>query len=189
MAHCYASLAKLESNVHGPGFALHSDSQAAFRKYLKHCLVVRQDLGGEFAQPGFASNGGEVTHQCRADALPLILVDDSKSHFSLPRPGDDIAGATDDFRSPTTLLEHCDQGHIVDEIDDNEVGAFVFGEVPLCVANPNAAHDSQRTGNYPTASRAGLPSVPGEANRANSGRLIAAWRVGEPIFSPRRSVT
>ena len=118
--------------MYGSGFALHADPQPAFLKDLKHRLVVRQDLGGEFAQPGFASNGGEVTHQCRADALPLILVDDSKSHFSLPRPGDDIAGATDDFRSPTTLLEHCDQGHIVDEIDDNEVGAFVFGEVPLC---------------------------------------------------------
>src|SRR6185437_12698765 len=122
---------KLERNVHGPGFALHAGPQAAFLKHLKHRLVVRQDFGGEFVQPSFASNRGEVAHQSRADAPPLILVDDGESHLRLAGLGDDITGATDDFRSSAALLENCDQGHVIDEVDVDEEGALLVGELPL----------------------------------------------------------
>ena len=43
---------------------------------------------------------------------------------------------------------------------------------------------------YPAAaSFAGFASPAGGVNRASSGRLIAAWRVGVVICAPRRSVT
>ena len=38
-------------------------------------------------------------------------------------------------------------------------------------------------------SLAGLVSLPGKVNKAISGRLIAAWRVGVVILAPSRSVT
>src|SRR4029078_2722099 len=108
---------KLKRNVHGPGFALHAGPQAAFLEHLKHRLVVRQHFGGEFVQPGFAVDGAEVAHQCRADAPPLILVDDGEGDLRLSGIGNDIAGTADDFRSSAAFVEHCDQVHVIDEGD------------------------------------------------------------------------
>lgn len=60
-----------------------------------------------------------------------------------------------------------------------------------CWGRPVFASDYGRFGimHYPAACLVGFDSALGAVNSANSGRLIAAWRVGVVICAPVRSVT
>src|SRR5688572_29611177 len=64
-----------------------------------------------------------MVQQCRANSLPLVLVDDGESHLGLLRLNDDVTSATDNHWS-STFLYHYDQGHVSDKVDVHEEGNF-----------------------------------------------------------------
>src|SRR5262249_5650081 len=112
-------LAQPKSDVHDLSFALHAKRQSAFLEHLQHGHVVRQDLSDQFLEPASPSNRGEVMHECSAETLLLVLVDDSESHFGLSRLHDDVAGAARDH-GPAVFVHDRDQRDVIDEVGVQE---------------------------------------------------------------------
>ena len=82
-------------HMHDPRLALHTKAEPAFLEYLKHRGVVWQDLCDHFLEPGISGDRGEMVQQCRANSLPLVLVDNGESHLGLLRLNDDVTSAAD----------------------------------------------------------------------------------------------
>src|ERR1700733_1462172 len=123
-------LRQLKPDVNDAGFALHTRTISAFFKYFQHRKIFRQDLGDEFRQSGVARNHREMTHQSRADALFLILIDYGKGDLGLSRFDHDVASASDDCRL-TALVHHRHQRHMIDEVDVQKECDFRLGKVAL----------------------------------------------------------
>ena len=68
-----------------------------------------------------------MTHKCRADTLPLVLVDHGESHLGLSRLGNDITSASGDH-GPAVFFQHCNQCHAVDEVGVQKERDFRLGE-------------------------------------------------------------
>ena len=103
-------------HVHDPSLALCTKAKPAFLEHFQHRDVVWEDLCDQFLVPGTAGNRGKMVQQCRADTLPLVLVDDGESHLGLPRLDDNVTSATDNYRSPA-FFHHCDQGYVIGEVN------------------------------------------------------------------------
>ena len=119
-----------KGNVHDVGLTLRSEGEPAFGEHLQHRVVLRQDVGDQLPEPGAAGNPGEMAHQGRTDPLSLIRIDDGEGYLGLPGSQDDVACTADDHR-PASLLHQGDEGHVIDEVDVQEVGRFLLREAAL----------------------------------------------------------
>ena len=79
--------------MHDSGLSLRVKAEPTFLEYFQHRDIVRQDLGDQFLEPGCAGNLGEMTHECRAYAFPLVLVHAGESDRGLPGLYNDITSA------------------------------------------------------------------------------------------------
>ena len=102
--------------MHGACLALRTHFQIAFLERLQHRNVLRQHLGGELLQPGVAGKYCQMPQQCRADTLPLIVVDHKESDFCRAGLLDNISSAGHD-RGVAGLFHDRHQGDMVHEID------------------------------------------------------------------------
>ena len=125
-----ASCVEPKHNVHDVGLTLRSEGEPALRKHRRHCVVLWQDVGDQLPEPGAAGNPGEMAHQGRTDPLSLIRIDDGEGYLGLPGLQDDVTCTADDHR-PAGLLHHGDEGHVIDEVDVEEVGRFLLREAAL----------------------------------------------------------
>ena len=93
-----------------------------------------------------------MAHQCRADPLPLVLVDHSKSHLGCPRLSDNVAPASDNHTS-AVLFDRRHQGNMVDEVDVHEECDFLLREAAL--GSKEAAEDGLGAGASDSGNKAG----------------------------------
>src|SRR5271168_2038502 len=99
--------------------ALSTYWQSALLEHFQHRCVLRQDFGDQRLQPGDSRDSGQMPHQGPADALPLILVDDSKRDFGLPGLHEDVAPAADDILRASFRRDD-DKSDLIDEVDVEE---------------------------------------------------------------------
>src|SRR6187431_1051788 len=113
-----------------------------------------------------------MVQQCRANPLPLVLVDGGESHLGLLRFDDDVTSAADNHW-PSAFLYHCDQGHVSDKVKVQEESKRVLGEHSFKLADPVVAAEAgeERDGGIDHA--LGL----GDHDRA-------AAKAGEPMALP-----
>src|SRR4029453_59695 len=69
-----------------------------------------------------------MIHECRAETLPLVLVDHSESDLGLSRLHDDVTCAARDH-GPAAFVNYCDQRDVIHEVDVQETPDFRLGEV------------------------------------------------------------
>ena len=93
--------------------------EPAFLENLKHCGIVRQNLGYQLQEPRFACDAREVAQQGRADTLSLMLVVDRKGHLGSAWLRQDISSPAHDRRLPV-FLEDSHQGDVTHEVDVDE---------------------------------------------------------------------
>lgn len=114
--------------MHNVGLSSRCRVQSAFLENFQHCSVLRQDFGDEFLEPGIPGDHGKITHQCGADPLPLVFVDQGEGHLSTTGVKDDVAAGTYDVRSSAFLCDD-DQGDLADKVDVREELQFLFGKL------------------------------------------------------------
>jgi hypothetical protein len=114
--------------MHNVGFSSRSRVQSAFLENFHHRSVLRQDFGDQFLEPGIPGDCGKMTHQCGADPLSLVFVDQGESHLSTTRLKDDVASTPHDDRS-SAFLSDGDQGYMADKVDVREEFHFLFGKM------------------------------------------------------------
>ena len=102
--------------MHDLALALDAERQSALLEYFEHRDILRQDLSGQFFEPGASGNRGEMMHEGRAETLPLLLIDHSESDLGLSRLLDDVTGAARDHWQ-AVFIDYCDQCDVIDEID------------------------------------------------------------------------
>ena len=90
--------------MHNTAAWFRDGTQSAFSENFQHRSVLRQDLGDKFHQPGITSDHGKMTHQCDADPLSLVFVDQGESNLSSSGLKDDIAASPHDVWLPTFLM-------------------------------------------------------------------------------------
>jgi hypothetical protein len=66
-------LEQSKCDMHDLGLALRAQPEPTSLEQLQHLGVFRQDLGDQRLEPGCTGNSSKMTHQCPADASPLIL--------------------------------------------------------------------------------------------------------------------
>src|SRR4051812_28105317 len=69
-----------------------------------------------------------MTHQCGADTLALVFIDHRESYLGLPGLQDDVATTADDHGA-AVFFAHCDQGHVIEEVDLCEERDFLVGKM------------------------------------------------------------
>src|SRR3954463_11751316 len=106
------------------------EMKPAVLEHLQHWSVLGQNLRDQLIEPRPTGNRSKMAHQCPADPLPLVLVDDGKSHLGCPRLSDNITRASD-YQGLTVLFHHGHQGNVVNEIDVHEECDFLFREAAL----------------------------------------------------------
>src|SRR5262249_40705121 len=111
--------AQPKSDVHDLRLALHAKRESAALEHFQHRHVIRQDLSDQFLEPGSPGNRGEMTHEGRAETLPLMLIDHRESDLGLSRLHDDVTGAARDHW-PAVFVNDCDQRDVIDEVDVQE---------------------------------------------------------------------
>src|SRR5258706_3090806 len=97
--------------MHSASFPSYSRMQSAFPENVQHRGVLRQTFGDQFLEPGITGDRGKMTHQCRADPLSMVFVDQRESHLSSSGLKDDIASTSHDNRSFTFVCNY-DQGNM-----------------------------------------------------------------------------
>src|SRR5262245_4279174 len=119
-------------DVHHSGLAIRTNVQPTFLKYLQHRDVVGQDLSDEFLEPIPTGNRGEMVlvHQRCTDTLPLVLVDHVEGHLSFLRVYNDVASAAN-YHGSAAFFHHCNQGHVVDEVNIQEECDFLLCKAAL----------------------------------------------------------
>ena len=73
--------------------------ESTFLENSQHREVFRQDLGGQFFESGITGQRAKMPHQCGADALSLVFVDQGESYFSSSGLNDNVATTTYDVWS------------------------------------------------------------------------------------------
>src|SRR6516162_10586412 len=126
----YVSLAQPKSDVHDLWLALDAKRQSAFLEHFQHRAIVGQDFSDQFLESGSPGDRGEMVHEGRAEALPLILIDHSESDLGLSRLHDDVTCAARDH-GPAAFVNHSDQRHVIDEVDAQEKLDFRLRKVSL----------------------------------------------------------
>ena len=91
--------------MHNVGLSSGRQVQSAFLENCQHCRILGQDFGDEFLEPGIPGDRGEMTHQCCADPLPLVFVDQGEGHLSTTGRKDDVAAGTYDVWSSAFLCD------------------------------------------------------------------------------------
>src|SRR3712207_3973199 len=109
---------------------LSREMKPAALEHLQHWDILRQNLRDQLIEPRPTGNRSKMAHQCRADPLPLVLVNDSKSHLGCPRLSDNVTRASDDH-GVAVLVHHGHQGDVGDEIDVHEECDFLLREATL----------------------------------------------------------
>src|SRR3954470_12705489 len=66
------------------------EMKPAVLEHLQHWSVLGQNLRDQLIEPRPTSNRSKMAHQCGADPLPLMLVEDGKSHLGCPRLSDNV---------------------------------------------------------------------------------------------------
>jgi hypothetical protein len=102
--------------VHHLGLAFRAHGKSTLLEDFQHRDIIRQDLGDQFLQPG---DRGEMMQECPADAPALVCVDQRESHLCFSRLHDDVS-RTPTYYRPAVFLDHCDQRHVLDEVDSQE---------------------------------------------------------------------
>src|SRR4051812_23824522 len=102
----------------------------AVLEYFQHWDVLGQNLRDQLIEPRPTGNRSKMAHQCRADTLPLVLVDHSKSHLGCPRLPDNVTPASNNHRL-SALFDDGHQGNMVDEVDVHEECDFLLREAAL----------------------------------------------------------
>ena len=72
-----------------------------------------------------------MLHQCRADALPLILVDHDEGHFGAAGLHDDVTSTPDDDGS-NVLFHASHQSDMAHEVDVHEERDLLVREIAFC---------------------------------------------------------
>src|SRR5262245_25777037 len=188
-----ASCVEPKRNMHDVGFTLRSEGEPAPREHLQHRVVRWQDVGDQLPEPGAASNPGEMAHQGRTDPLSLILIDDGEGYLGLPGLYDDVACTANDHR-PAGLLHHGDEGHVIDEVDVQEIGRFLLRqavfhgeEAAVEGFGAGAADRGQEFG--PVILPEGPDIDPTSIAKRLDGRIACCFHHGRPssyTLSPRR---
>ena len=93
-----------------------------------------------------------MAHQGRADTLPLVLVDDGKSHLGCPRLSDNVTPASNNHRS-SVLFDYGHEGDVVGEVDVHEKCDFLLREAAL--GSKEAAEERLRAGASDSGNKAG----------------------------------
>src|SRR3954453_14317367 len=104
--------------------------KSAVLEYLEHWDVLGQNLRDQLIEPRSTGNRSKMAHQGRADPLPLVLVDHSKSHLGCPRLSDNVTPAPDNHRS-SVFFDHGHEGDVVDEVNVHEERDFLLREAAL----------------------------------------------------------
>ena len=102
---------------------------------LQHGGVFGQYLCGQGSETGCIGNTREMTHQCPADATPLIFVDHGKGDLGLPGLHDNVTSAARYYRAPPFIYQR-NQRHVLDEIDVHEERGFFICEAALKTEEP-----------------------------------------------------
>src|SRR4051812_44872443 len=102
----------------------------AVLEHLQHWSVLGQNLRDQLIEPRSTGNRSKMAHQGRADTLPLVLVDDGKSHLGCPRLSDNVTPSSDNHRS-SVVFDRGHEGIMVDEVDVHEECDFLLREAAL----------------------------------------------------------
>jgi len=98
-------LEQSKCDMHDLGLALRAQPEPTSLEQLQHLGVFRQDLDDQRLEPGCTGNSSKMTHQCPADASPLILVDHDESDLGLPGLDDNVTSATYNHRPPPFIYQ------------------------------------------------------------------------------------
>src|SRR4051812_38268788 len=139
-------------NVHAFGCMLSREMKPAVLEHLQHRNVLGQNLRDQLIEPRPTGNRSKMAHQCRADPLSLVLVDDGKSHLGCPRLSDNVTRASDD-QGLTVLFHYGHQGNVVDEVNVHEECDFLLREAAL--GSKEAAEERLGAGASDSGDKAG----------------------------------
>jgi dihydroxyacetone kinase len=84
---------ELQRQVSDLWIAACSGAEAKSVEDLKHCRVLRQNLGSQLFQSGVAGDCEQVTHERRPDPFALMGIDHDKRQFGLAGSRNDVAAS------------------------------------------------------------------------------------------------
>jgi hypothetical protein len=87
---CGSKLVQLKCDVDDPILALRTSLESALLEHFQHRGVFWKHLCDQFFESGVAGKRREMAHQCSADTLSLVLVNNSERHLGCPRTHDDV---------------------------------------------------------------------------------------------------
>ena len=130
----FGAAGELKRNMHHRTLPLGRAVELTFLEQLQHRPILCQNLRNEFLEPGAVGKRDEMTEECAADALSLIVVDDGKRDFGYSRLNDDIASAAND--DGLAFFFNCrDKGDVIDEIYVQKKFDFFFRNAPFGAEN------------------------------------------------------
>jgi hypothetical protein len=88
---------ELQRQVSDLWIAACSGTEAKSIEDLKHCRVLRQNLGSQLFQSRVAGDRKQVSHEHLSNSLALIGIDNNECQLSLARLHDDVASTSDEM--------------------------------------------------------------------------------------------